>query len=305
MIRGIGFILTLLIFIASQRKLPENSEFNIPTTDSISFEVKLNYDSLGILESYSARVNTPVCEKDKCYSIEIDFYWDMIGRFHHYDTISGNGLTKLDHEPFVLSDYLKLNDILSNQNSPLGSYKKEELVLDTRNSEIDGFTGATISEIKESVINGAVYSCFVLWHIVNGTVVDSIRQNTRKLLNKDLVKKMVSQKDQMVNYYLINGFSENDFRYNLPEVLETIANGKGYYAKNTIEKMSEDILSDSLSQQFFAKKFTHLDYFAQVALLEELNAKLLSEAMVITLKENIDTRDSYKNELINSLLKNR
>lgn len=48
--------------------------------------------------------------------------------------------------------------------------------------------------------------------------------------------------------YLMNDLSENDFRHNLPEVLKTIANGKGYYAKNAIKKMPKDVIAVSLSQ---------------------------------------------------------
>ena len=301
MIRTIGFIIVSLFFIETKCIKHENPLFYFTAYDSIDIKVNANFDSLGLLVNYSARVITPVCEKDKCYTIEIDFYWDPIGRFHRYDTISGEGLTKLDHEPFTQSDYSKLDNILTNSNSILGSYTKEELVKNTRSSEIDGFTGATIKEIKESVIGGAVYSCFTLWHIANGSVADSIQRNTKKLLNRDLVKKLVSQKDQKINYYLINNFTETDFAGYLPEVLQTIEDGKGYFAKNAIEKMSEDIVADSLSQLFFASNFNQLDYFAQVALLEKLNAKSLSEAMIITLNENIDDRNSHKNELIKSL----
>ena len=304
MIRTIGFILVSIIFIESISISHENPLTHFTVSDSVNIEVNAYDDSLGLLESYSASVFTPVCEGDKCYAIEIIFYWDFIGRFHHYDTIPGKGLTKLDHEPFTLSDYLKLDNILTNSNSLLASYTKDELVKNTRSSEIDGITGATINEIKESVISGAVYSCFTLWHIANGPVVDSIQKSTKNLLSKDLVKKMVSQKDQEINYYLINNFTENDFASYLREILQTIQDGKGYFAKNVIEKMSEDIAADSLSQHFFASSFTQLDYFAQVALLEKLNAKSLSGAMTVTLKQNIDDRDSYKNELIKSLLKN-
>jgi hypothetical protein len=250
-----------------------------------------------------ARVFTPVCEVDKCYAIQVDFYWDVTGRFHHYDTIPGQGLTKLDHIPFTDHDYVKLNYILSNPNSPLASYTKEELVRDVRSSEIDGFTGATINEIKETVIGGAVYSCHTLWHIAHGAVKDSIQKVTRKMFNKDLVGKLVNQKDQEINYFLIDNFSAMDFTKYLPEVLKTIEDGEGYFAKNAIEKMPAEVLTDSLSQRFFATNFSEINYFAQVALLKKLSGAAINEQLVNTLKENMDDRNSYKNDLIRQLIK--
>ncbi len=302
MIRSIGLIIISIVFISSNRKSHKHPSLYFVVADSINISVSEIYDSLDLLESYTARIATLVCEVDKCYAIEIDFYWDLIGRFHHYDTLLGQELTKLDHEPFTKSDYDKLNNILIDPNSILASYAEKDLVKDSRKSEIDGFTGATIMEIKEAVIEGAVYSCYSLWNIAHGPVVDSIQKNTLKLLNRDIVRQLVNKNDQELNYFLINNFSEKDHRLYLPEVLQTISQGKGYYAKNAIEKIPEDVIADSLSQQFFAANFSDLDYFTQVSLLKKLNAKLISEELMITLEQNVSNRNSYKNELIKDLL---
>jgi len=249
-----------------------------------------------------ARVHTPICEGNTCYAVEIDYYWDCIGRFHHFDTIAGKGLTKLDHIPFTESDYIKLNEILSNPNSILGSYTRDELVKDTRSSSIDGVTGATRTEIKESVIGGAVYSCYTLWHIANGAVTDSLRVRTKRMFNENFVRKLVAREDQEINYYLITSFTESDFARYLPEILETIKDGKGYYAKNAIEKIPANIINDTLSQDFMTHNFRQLDYFAQVALLEKLHAGSLLEGLKISLSREMDERDSYKTGLIKALL---
>jgi hypothetical protein len=66
--------------------------------------------------------------------------------------------------------------------------------------------------------------------------------------------------------------------------------------------MPEIVVADSLAQQFFAINFSRFNYYAQVALLQKLNAKSLSLDMITTLGENMDDRNSYKNELIKSLL---
>jgi len=304
MIRAGGLLLASILFIGLKSRTFEHPISSFIIADTVRIEIDALYDSMGMLEKYKAHVTTPVCEIDKCYAIEIDFYWDLIGRFLRYDTIRGQGLTKLDHIPFTTRDYLKLRNILSNPNSALASYTKEELVKNTRSSEIDGFTGATIQEIKESVIEGGVYSCYTLWHIANGTVADSIQKATKSMLNKDIVEKMVSQHDQEANYYLIESFSEEDFATYLPQVLQTILDGEGYYAKNAIEAMPKDIIGNNRSQEFFALHFSQLNYFAQVALLEKLNKKALSAELQRTLRENIGDRNSYKNDLVQKLIFN-
>jgi hypothetical protein len=298
----ISSILVTLFFIQSRFTPDEETVTHFTISDSIRIDVKEYGDDQGLIETYGAHIVSPVCGEGKCYTVEIELFWDLIGRFHHYDTIPGKGLTKLDHIPFTSSDYTKLSGILATPHSLLASYSKEELVKNTQSPAIDGVTGATINEIQENVIGGAAFSCHTLWHIAYGPVVDSLRKVTTLLLSKDLVVKLVNQQDQEINYFLINNIPEADFGIYLPEVFQAIENGEGYFAKNAIEKIPNEFICDTLGQEFFASHFSQLDYFAQVALLEKLNVLSLSKAMILALKENTDDRNSYKNHLIEALL---
>ena len=259
-------------------------------------------DDQRIPDGYHARIFTPVCETERCYTIELDLYWDLIGNFIRYDTLPGKRLTKLDHIPFSEEDYVKLRDILLNRNSALGDFKKDELVENTRISELDGITGATKSEIKNSVINGAVYSCYTLWHIAYGSAVDSIQAATKQLWSKSLVQKLVQQERVDVNYFLINHFTVEDFKFFLPEILNSLNLDQGYYVKNAIEKMPSEAFSIAESQEYFTEHFEALNYFSQVALLERLMDIKVEAELKEVLKENLTTRNSYRNELIQDIL---
>lgn len=301
MTRSIAAIVIPFLLLFTNSTIPEEPITCIPLSDSLGFEVYASYDSLGSLDLYGARVNTPICEGGKCYAVEIDLYWDVSGRFFRFDTIPGRILTKLDHLPFSASDYQRLKAILKDPNSPLGAYTKEQLVKNTRTSNLDGFTGATVSEVKAAVIEGAVYSCFTLWHIANGPVRDSLQKNTLGSLNKRLVQKLVKQKDPHIYYFLIQYMTEADFGLYLPEVLEAMKNGEGYFAKNAIELLPAELLCEKECQEFFAAHYQNLDYFAQVALLEKINPSCVNDSLKIVLLRDNGHRNSYKNELINSL----
>lgn len=301
MTRFFATIAVPLLFLLTNSKVPGDPVTYIPISDSLGFEVAASYDSAGLLDLYGARVYTPICEGGKCYAVEIDLYWDLSGRFLHYDTVPGKKLSKLDHIPFSDSDYLKLKEILNNINSPLAAFTKEQLVKNTRTSSIDGFTGATVSEVKEAVIEGAVYSCYTLWHIANGPVSDSLQKHTINSLNRDLVRKLINQEDPHLYYFLIQHIPEADFALYLPEVLEAINKGEGYFAKNAIETLPAELFCDSRSQEFFAANYTKLDYFAQVALLEKLKPPCVNEDLKKVLLVDADQRNSYKNELIMKL----
>jgi len=227
------FLLVTLLFLCSTGIIDKKRDTNVPVTKA-KIEIDTVYDAAGIPDFYRAHITTPICEADKCYAVEIVFYWDLIGRFTDYDTIPGAGLTKLDHQPFHGQDYKKLLQILRDDYSILASYDKEELVHDKRISEIDGFTGATINEIKASVIEGAAYSCYTLWHIAHGPLSEKLKRTTYDMLDKALVKKMVNMKDQRINYFLIDHFSSGDFMIYMPEIFRSLDDREGYYAKRIV-----------------------------------------------------------------------
>jgi hypothetical protein len=302
MLRLVALISLTLFSLQEGTRMGNEPAASFFVADSLKTEVIAQYDQQGVLQQYHARVFTPVCEVDKCYAIELNIYWDPIGRYHHYDTVPGNELTKLDHLPFINSDYQRLHHILSDPNSVLGSYTKDELVSNVRDSEIDGLTGATVAEIKETVIEGAVYSCHTLWQIVHGAVTDSLREATSNRLSEELVTKLVAKKDQEINYFIIENLSEEEYLQYLPEVLKAITDGEGYFAKNAIELMPVSALADSLSQNFFSGYFTKLNYFAQVALLKKLQGVTVTNELSSSLKKNLEHRNSLKDNLIRQLL---
>lgn len=266
------------------------------------YEFEIVRDKDGLPDSYIAYIKSPVCEKDKCYEIEINMQWDLIGRFQEYDTLSGKGLTKLDHIPFNDQDYQKLSQLLKDPNSPIGAYRKEELILDTRRSEIDGFTGATIREINDIVVGGGVYSCYTLWQLANRKFTDSISKMTISSLDKKLMKKLVSMKDQGINHFIFKNLGASDFLKYRDEVLKLIVPHRGYFAKNAIEKMPKHIFKDSITQAYFAEHFSSFNYFTQLALLKQLNTIPLTPAMKNALLSQKENRNSLKNKLIQNLI---
>lgn len=297
--RSIRFSGILLLFSLLFGTATSNEP--LPSADTY-MEITALYSDEGRLEGYQAYIKTPVCETENCYIVEINFAWDLIGRFQKFDTISGAGLTKLDHIPFTTTDYQKLDQLLQDAKSPLANYSKEELVRDTRSSEIDGFTGATVLEVKESVVSGGVYSCYTLWHLAHGAVVDSLQLKTYAQLDTALAEKIVNQQDQEMNYFLIQHFSEQDYAQYLPQVLKTLEHGSGYYAKHAIEQMPTAVFAAPIAQDFFAIHFEHLNYFAQVALLKKLQPNALNTSMMQTLQQHLGDRNSTKNQLIRTLL---
>jgi len=139
---------------------------------------------------------TPVCMDNVCLPVYITLYWDILGNYHSYRVSKDSPLTKIGHAPFTKEDYHKLDRVLADAYSILGSYSQEELkqlVEDDKKpkkEKIDGMSGATWQTGESLVIDGALYTCHTLWKLTNGPIQQQILAYTKKhLLDRDLMKK--------------------------------------------------------------------------------------------------------------------
>ena len=111
---GLIFGCFISVVVISSTSIPRGISFK-PNHDVDGLQITIDtlFDEAGLLDGYSTTINTPVCEEGKCYAIQILYVWDAIGRFIKYDTLPGEGLTKLDHVPLTHAEYSKLQTILS------------------------------------------------------------------------------------------------------------------------------------------------------------------------------------------------
>jgi hypothetical protein len=258
------------------------------------------------LERYSADIVAPVCEEGICYNVNVIFNWNLIGEFINYQTQPYNPLTKLDHKPFTLADYAKLQSILTNHDLVFTGMSADKLVTKTRDNNVDAYSGATVEAIKGEVIEGALFTCHTLWHVANGAVVDSIRNHTKSRLDKRLIEKIIGYNSASAHYYLINNLSEAQFAGNLTEVLALVKNGKGYLLKNTIEKIPEKLFDTQMLQGFLIKNYDSLSYYTQVAVLNKLQNSTIKPELSAALLTQISDRNSAQNQkIITLVIKNK
>ncbi len=274
--------------------------FEIETKNSGSFEVhEVRWGDQ--LEKYSANIMAPVCEEGICYNVNVIFNWNLIGEFIDYQTQPYDPLTKLDHKPFTLGDYAKLQSILTNHDLVFTGLAADKLVVKAEDT-VDGYSGATIEAIKDEVIDGALFTCYTLWHIANGAVVDSIRQHTQRQLDKPMIAKIIGYNSASAHYYLINHLSEAQFARNLAEVIGLIKTGKGYFPKNAIEKIPITLFNTQEMQDFLVQNYDSLSYYTQVAALNKLQDVSLQNDLASKLLTQISDRNSAQNQKIITLL---
>lgn len=285
-------ITTLSSFQTKQKYLLEERDFVFLTNDSINIEITALFNSDSVLAGYKSLVFSPVCEDTTCYPVELYFYWDIFGNYQKYELPEGVILSKLDHQPFSEEDYKKLSRLLHNPNPSFWGMSKKELIKEFDDDSIDGYTGATIAAVKDEVIEGAVYSCYTLWHIAHGKVVEKIQAKTKEALSPELVKSIVVEGNSDNNYFLIDSFNEEDFVQYSDEVLLMIKLSKGYLAQKALEKIPDAMISSKKFQDDMITLYPGLDYYAQKSFLKRLCGKLKSNDLGVVLLENMQSLNS-------------
>lgn len=290
-----------------QRRLIEEVE-----TDSIRYELFVLEDAEGTARQYMAEIFTPVCHTDKCYPVYINFYWDLLGNFRHFEMPEGEILTKLDHIPFEEKDYGKLEAILTNENSILGDYSITDLVVSTTTAEsngVDAVTGATSKTIQNEVISGAVYSCYTLWHLAHGSLAERTKAHTVKTHSDQTLIRFLKSGHHPYQYWALERIqernAENDPRF-AGSLLEIIREKNIFLATHLLEKLPEEMFQPAKRQAWLWETFEQAPFRLQMHILEKMARLNLSpESQTQLLGQLEESNPAQRKKLFDVLLKQR
>ncbi|ANW96235.1 hypothetical protein AXE80_08065 [Wenyingzhuangia fucanilytica] len=132
-------------------------------------------------------VNSVNCGENICEVVVVRMFWDELGRYISIDLEEGDELEKKEGIRFTKEDYKKLEEVLHNKNSELKTVFKDDLVTGDfvahGDINVDAISGATSTVSPNETVEGAVWTCYTLWHWANGEIVSKIREITTNELS--------------------------------------------------------------------------------------------------------------------------
>ncbi|MCW3804661.1 hypothetical protein [Plebeiibacterium marinum] len=175
------YIAIALLWMSMNAQAKNNAEPKLVYEKSAACQLFQVNDEKGLPVYYYMDINEYPSDIKECYPMNVRIYWDAWGNFLKLGFKDKTGLAKIDSEIFNDRDYLRLHELLNDQNSELGFYKLDKL--SPHESEeayynVDAFSGATVVSTGYDCVRGAVKTCYVLWHIVNGEIKDIVRETT-------------------------------------------------------------------------------------------------------------------------------
>lgn len=324
--KGLIYIIIILVgghFLLPENTLPNNlpkqltiavdwnqiAQSQLVTTFSnpdtlLSHDLHLLTDKKDLPLLYYADIQTPVCIDGLCKPVYIEMYWDLTGQYVGYGEYPEQQLNKYDHEIFNQQDYIKLHQLLLDRHSVLERRKLATLYDATqvrkekikfKGVEVDGVSGATKKEIKSSVVEGALYSCYTLWHIANGSAAIEIKQQLPLIYNDSLEQYFLNSDWEIYQEYAIKQLSTDKFEENIKPIVHILKNTKPLTRAYILKKMPKKLFGHPLMEQEVYSSFSNLDFNSKTLLIKGLpyaNAsvvKMLSEQLSALSKNQIIT----------------
>jgi hypothetical protein len=181
---------------------------------------------------FYADITTPVCIDDICKPVRIGLYWDLVGNYVGYGVPKGFPLTKYDHVPFQPVDYMKFHQVLSDRVSILGcteladmfdpTLPTDERNLTYRGQHLDAVSGATTKEVRQSIVEGALYTCYAIWHIAHGNVRERIADHWPNIESPALTGRLLNSENPGYQLHAVQRMDHEQLKARLPRVLQIV-----------------------------------------------------------------------------------
>ncbi|WP_234735799.1 hypothetical protein [Tellurirhabdus bombi] len=261
-------------------------EFSIRENDTLTYTLKLALNEAGEPAYFFRNVFTPVCLTGECKPVYINFYWDLLGNYTRFDFPSGQILTKMDHREFRQEDYDKLQDILSNQSSLLKDVAMDDLVgKGTENlaDSVDAKAGATLKTVKNEVIDGAVYTCYTLWHLAHGKVVGEMQKITETYRTEPLLHRFLTSDNHHYQYWAMervidaNGKAGRAFA---PDLMQIMRGKNIFAARYALQKLNGSFFAEAPRQLWLWETYQKGGYSLQNTILKKLASLPLTDALL-------------------------
>lgn len=270
---------------------------------SVQHQIHLLYKEAKSPAMFYADILTPVCIDDVCKPLYIELYWSLTGEYAGFGIYPNEKLSKFDHDVFAEDDYLKLDQLLRNPYSKLERKELEELYstearvgedVEYNGQKIDGITGATIQDIKEEVVDGALYSCYTLWHLVHGKVQGMIKDYIDSTYDNGLQQTFLESSNSDYQLYAINRFQEEDYFANKEIIAEVLLELSPLQRSRIFKKLPAAVFSSAHFTQNIYGKFRDLDSNSKTILIENLVLSNIEAQLFVSENLHVLTRNQLK-----------
>ena len=247
----------------------------VPSEPGRSYSVVQRSDRNGFPVEYSLLVRTPVCTGGKCKTVDVTIFWNSLGYYERLKCPPGKPLTKKEHVPFDAADYAKLDRILRDRNSVLGTHSLATMVQRAADDEgADAWTGPTPVTVQQSVVKDAAYTTWVMWRWANGSIVPELRSLTERRCTPRFLEHLLRSDDRRdVDFALdhILKHSADDGRYR-DAVFHVLENGDRDQVRRSLSFLDKAVKDRKVLHARLAESCCRMKQFCSPIVLDYFGA---------------------------------
>ena len=245
----------------------------------INHQMRLLSNSEGAPRLFFSEIETPVCADGVCQLAHINVYWNLLGNYVGYSISPKFPLTKFEHKQFEKEDYAKLHQLLLDDNSILKRRKMSDLIdeipVSSSNHHINDFdaiSGATKTEIKESVVKGGLYSCYTIWHIVHGEVKEKMKKYLQSIYSDTLTHYFLNTPYKDYQMYALKQLQKTEYKEHSNQIISIYKTTDALTKAYILKKIPEDVLSEEEITIQFYNEFRLIDINSRTLLIHRLKS---------------------------------
>lgn len=230
---------------------------------------------------FYADITASVCADEACKPVRIELYWDLLGNYVGYGVPPDCPLTKYDHVLFEPIDYWKLHQVLSDRDSVLGRRVLADLIdpnspsvkqnITHQGTPVDAVSGATSKEITHSIVPGALYSCYAIWHLAHGDIRRKIVQHLRSVYGPTLMRRFLQSDRPVYQAFAIAEMDATQVDDNLPRVLEILQGANSSTRAGILKDLPKHVWRKKLASQVVYRLFSTLAVDTRTLLIQNLD----------------------------------
>jgi hypothetical protein len=224
---------------------------------------ELDSDELESQARYFMDVVSVFCGENVCKIDKVRLFWNELGDYHHLELGKGVELEKGNGLDFESDDYVKLDKVLRNKQSGLKLLERHELVSEQiGGNAVDALTGATVSLDKNDYITGAIWTCYTLWHFVNGDIANIIRNYAGDEYTENHFQQFVVNGSANYLQFSLQQLSRKNMTTAETQALITQS------ALNYLNKSNQKINQSIALQQYYvdyAKALSTINYYSMLS----------------------------------------
>ncbi len=236
-------------------------------------------DSINNPLLYYALIKTPVCIDEICKPLHVKIYWNLLGNYAGFGLYNDEALSKFDHEYFDKDDYQKMHNLLLNEKSILRQRKLEDLYdkskkrkeqVTYKGVEVDAITGATKKEIKESVVEGALYSCYTLWHLVHGQAYLKMQQHLENIYSIELSTAWLYSPYADYQLFALKNLETSSYKLHQNRIIDLVKITKPSIRTYILKKIPADFWQEQAIAEKLFQLFPAIDVNTRTILIQKI-----------------------------------